>query len=135
VVAGDATNVPSYAQVTLGGTLFVWASPTTSSRALQTYSGSSRIASTWYASGPYTIDVNVTDHATHQLGIYVLDWDSGGRSERIDVLDAATGAVLSTCAVSAFTGGQYAVWNVGGHVTFRITPLAGNAVASGLFFR
>ena len=35
-------------------------------------------------------------------------WDSGGaRAERIDVLDAATGAVLDTRTISNFSKGQY----------------------------
>src|SRR5262249_18304162 len=64
-------------------------------------------------------------------------WDSyGPRSERIDVLDAGTGTVLNSQTVSSFTGGQYLVWNVSGHVQFCITNLVGgsNAVVSGLFF-
>jgi hypothetical protein len=38
--------------------------------------------------------------------------------------------------VSSFTGGQYLVWNVSGHVQFRVTNLVGgrNAVIEGLFF-
>src|SRR5262249_45377703 len=60
----------------------------------------------------------------------------GPRSEQIDVLDAATGTVLNSQTVSNFTGGQYLVWNVAGHVQFRVTNLlgSGNAVISGLFF-
>src|SRR5207237_361825 len=63
-------------------------------------------------------------------------YDYGPRSERIDVLDAGTGTVLDSKTLSNFSGGQYLVWNVAGHVQFRITNLVGgsNAVISGLFF-
>jgi hypothetical protein len=64
-----------------------------------------------------------------------LDWDGIGRSERIDVLDAVTGKVLDSRTVAGFSGGEYLVWTLGGHVLVRLTNLAGNnAVLSGLFF-
>src|SRR5262249_23830615 len=56
--------------------------------------------------------------------------------ERIDVLDAGTGTALNSQTVASFASGQYVVWNVAGHVQFRVTNLVGgsNAVISGLFF-
>src|SRR5581483_7415681 len=68
--------------------------------------------------------------------LYLLDFDGGGgRSERIDVLDAVTGAVLDSQTASNFGSGEYLVWSLGGHVQLRITKLSGpNAVLSGLFF-
>jgi hypothetical protein len=56
--------------------------------------------------------------------------------ERIDVLDAATNAVLDTRTVSGFQSGQWVVWNLKGHVTLKVTLTGGsNAVVNGLFFR
>jgi hypothetical protein len=44
--------------------------------------------------------------------------------------------VLASSSVSAFTSGQYLVWNLSGHVTLRVTKTAGtNAVVSGVFFK
>ena len=64
-----------------------------------------------------------------------LTGDNQGRAERVDVLDASSNAVLDSRTISGFQGGQYLVWNLKGHVTFRITLIAGpNAVLSGLFF-
>ena len=85
----------------------------------------------------YTIDVNITDGATHQVALYNLDWDGANtRTQRVDVLNATTGAVLDTRTVTAFSNGQYLVWTIGGHVTFRVTNTGpANAVVSGLFFR
>jgi hypothetical protein len=34
----------------------------------------------------YDNDVNLTDGASHQLGLYALDWDSLGRQERVEIL-------------------------------------------------
>src|SRR5205807_10461299 len=75
--------------------------------------------------------------STHQVALYLLDWDSygGGRSERVDILDA-NNTLLDSRSVSGFANGQYLVWNLSGHVTLRITNLnaSSNAVVSGLLF-
>jgi hypothetical protein len=55
--------------------------------------------------------------------------------QKIEVLDAATGTVLAGRIISNFSGGQYHVWALSGHIRFRITRISGpNAVVSGLFF-
>jgi hypothetical protein len=71
------------------------------------------------------------------VALYNLDWDGGDvRAQRVDVLDATTGAVLDSQTISAFSNGQYLVWTIGGSVRFRVTNTGpGNAVVSGLFFR
>jgi hypothetical protein len=81
------------------------------------------------------VDVNLTDGQAHKVTLYLLDWDSTARGERVEVLDAVTGAVLDSRDVSGFNGGLYLSYSVTGHVVFRFTQLAGaNAVLSGLFF-
>jgi hypothetical protein len=136
-IDNDSTNYPVYAQVTLNNEFaYTWSASTADVRALQKYAGSDRIASTWYASSSFNIDVNITDGNTHQVAVYCLDWDYGGRSERIDVLDGTNGSVLDSRSVSGFSNGVYLVWTVSGHVNFRVTTTGlGNAVASGLFFK
>jgi hypothetical protein len=81
-------------------------------------------------------DINLVDGLTHRVSIYVLDWDSSARVETLDIVDAATGAVLDTRTASGFAGGQYFVWNLKGHVLLRITRTAGGnySVFSALFF-
>jgi hypothetical protein len=103
-------------------------------RALQQPTGSGRLAAAWYAS-TFSVDVNLgADGNTHQVALYLVDWDNQGRSERVDVYDAATGVRYATQTVSAFGGGEYLVFSVSGHVRFQLTNLAGpNAVLSGLF--
>ena len=136
LIAVDSTNYPSYAQVTIAGQgLATWAPSTSDPRAPQKYAAADRIASAWYSNTTFTVDVNVTDGNPHQVALYCLDWDgNNGRSARIDVLDAATGVVLDSRSVSRFSSGVYTVWNVGGHVTFRLVAGVGNVVLSGIFF-
>jgi len=80
--------------------------------------------------------VNITDGALHQVALYNLDWNGENtRVQRVDVLNATTGAVLDTRTISAFTSGQYLVWTLGGHVTIRVTNTGPHTVCvSGLFF-
>jgi RHS repeat-associated protein len=137
-IAALSSALPSYASVTMSGQAdYTWAASTTDPRALQKPGGSDRIASTWYNASTFTIDVNLTDGQAHQVSLYLLDWDQagGGRSERIDVLDADTQRLLDTRTVPSYAGGEYLKWELSGHVQFRVTNLSGpNAVVSGLFF-
>ena len=77
----------------------------------------------------------------------MVDWDNGSRTERIDVIDWGTGAVLDsrtighTDANSSFVNGEYLTWNLSGHVRLAFNNVMGdgemtgaNAVLSGLFF-
>jgi DNA-binding beta-propeller fold protein YncE len=137
IIANDTNNPPSYATVSpTGDKLFTWAASTTDPRALQTASGSStRIASTYYSASSFTIDVNLTDGYTHNVSLYLLDWDSTARAETISILDANTNKALNTEQFSGFHNGDYAVWEVRGHVLIQVTRTAGaNAVVSGIFF-
>ncbi len=88
----------------------------------------------WYAGSQFSVDVNLTDGASHQIALYIVDWWNGGRVETISIADAATGTVLDTRTASNFLSGQYYVYNVTGHVRITITRNAGpNPVLSGLF--
>ena len=134
-MANDTASLPGYAQVAIAGqNAWTWAGTTIDARALQRGSVSGRQAATWYGYSPFTVDVRLTDGAAHQVALYSVDWDIVGRSQRIDVLNADTGAVLDTRTLTGFSGGLYLVWNLSGHVTFRLTNAGpGNAVVSGLF--
>jgi hypothetical protein len=133
---GATPNIPSYAQMAVNGAfIFTWAGSTSDARALQLPNGGSREAATWYASGSFDIDLNLTDGQTHQISLYAVDYDNSGRAERIDIVDSSSGTVLDTRTLTSFTGGQYPVWNIAGHVIIRVTQLLGpNAVISGVFF-
>lgn len=126
-------SLGSWARITPAGTsLWTWAPSTQDVRALQRATGTTRIAATWYTNS-FSFDVSFTDGATHQLALYVVDWDASERVERIDLLDVG-GAMLDSRSVSDFAAGRYLVWNVKGRVTVRVTRTAGpNAVVSGVF--
>ncbi len=137
--SGANPDLPAYAQVSVAGaTPAAWTTSTADPRALQNAANSGRIASAWFGGATMTFDVNLTDGQPHELALYALDWDGygGGRSERIDVLDAATDAVLSTQTIASFGQGEYLSWTVTGHVKVVVTNLNpdSNTVVNGLFF-
>ena len=99
------------------------------------------MAATWYshlnAGSSFDIDVSLSDGQAHRVSVYAVDWDSGGRrSERIDVINAATGAVLGSQTIGSFQNGEYLSWTLQGNVIIRVTNLVAgnNAVVSGVFF-
>ena len=135
-LAKDAKNIPAYARITLPGksNTATWLGATGNVRALEKIDGS-RTAATWWAWSSFTIDVDLTDDKTHRVSLYSIDWDSSARVENIEVLDAIDQRVLDVRQVSKFAGGEYLVWNMTGHVTIRVTRLAGaNAAVSAVFF-
>jgi len=133
-LVAETSALPAYAQLASTGQAWTWTASTSDVRALQRPSGSDRFAATWYGNGTFAIDLNLTDARAHQIALYAIDWDSSGRIERIDVLDASTNAVLDSRTLTDFVGGQYVVWTVTGHVVFRVTRIAGvNPVVSGVF--
>ena len=135
--ATNGVNYPSYATVTpAGNSAYTWAANTNLVQALQNPSGTRRIAAAWYRRvTSFTVDVDLTDGQSHDLELYLLDYDSTSRSEKIVLSDANTHAVLSTESVSSFSGGVYVNYTISGNVLITITKTGGaNAVLSGLFF-
>lgn len=132
----DAMSYPSYAQITVSGyTSPYWDDSTTDVRALQKAVGTDRVAARWSANSSFTIDLNMTDGQSHRVALYSLDWDGNNRTQRIDVVDWATGASLDSRSISAFNGGQYLVWDIRGRVRLVVTRTgAKTAVLSGLYF-
>src|SRR5262249_46127723 len=127
-VINNATSYPSYAKVRISGIVFnssVWTNSTTDVRALQQVGSTNNIAACWWSATDFAFNVNITDGQTHLLGLYLLDWNAptGGRKENVQIMDAATGKVLSTQNVSNFQNGEYLVWDVSGNITIKITNL------------
>jgi hypothetical protein len=104
-------------------------------RALQKAAAADRIAATWFSASAFSIDVNLTDGAAHQVSAYVVDWGNQGRAQTLEVRDAVSGALLDTRSMSGFSEGRYYAWSIRGHAEIRVVNNGGiNAVVSGLFF-
>jgi hypothetical protein len=135
-VIGDGQSIPNWLQTTVtGNNPYTWNGSTSDPRALVKPSNpADRIAATWYTFNTIDVGFNLTDGQLHRLAIYNLDWDTtNGRSQQLEVIDAATNGVLDTRVVNGFSGGVYVVWNVSGNVKVRVTNLGPNAVISGFF--
>jgi hypothetical protein len=135
-VFSDVSSYPAYVRVTpLNKSDWIWQYSTTDTRALQKVNSTSdRLAACWYSASGYSIDLAFTDGLKHRTSLYLLDWDSAGRLETVQVVDGDTGAVLNTENVYGFSGGVYLIWDFSGHIKINITPSSGNAVTSGIFF-
>jgi hypothetical protein len=135
LIARGAAAVPGYATAAVSGAAsWTWAGATADPRALRTPGAADRLAACWYAPGSFAVALDLAG-GPRRVSAYFLDWDGGGRAQRVEVLDAATGAVLDARAVSGFGGGTYLTWDLAGAVVLRVTRTAGpNAVLSGLFF-
>lgn len=134
VIAGDSKNLPSWAEITTErASQWLW---TGSSE--QTYvtrrAGTGRVAACWYAVNGFDVNVNLNDGQPHKVSFYFLEYGPGGRTQRIDVIDAATGVLLSTTNLAGFNSGRHLCWEIQGSVKFRFTQTGPyNAVASALF--
>jgi uncharacterized repeat protein (TIGR01451 family) len=117
-----------------GQVTWTWAASTTDSRALLLPGGPGRMAATWFSATTFTLDINLTDGLTHPVALYALGWDSRGRAEKIQILDAGTGTVLDTRNISGFSQGTYVIWNINGHVQIIVSSTTGNGVVGAVFF-
>ena len=136
LVLGDSAMYPAYVSLTPNAQSFwTWASSTSDVRGLQKFTAADRIEATWYSGTIFSLDLNLTDGQPHRVAFYALDFENAGRAQTVTILDAQTSAVLDTRSLSSFSGGQYLVWNLQGHVIVRFTRTGGNnAVTSGVFF-
>jgi len=52
--------------------------PATHARCRKRSNPADRIAANWYSSGSFTIDLAFHDSNTHQVAVYLVDWDTNG---------------------------------------------------------
>ncbi|MDB6038293.1 MAG: hypothetical protein JWM99_2134 [Verrucomicrobiales bacterium] len=135
-IAGLNPIMPAYATVQFTGPAnWIWQSSTTARPALQKENASDRIAACFYSATDFSVRLQFTDSPAHMVAFYVLDWDNAGRSQTVEIVDNATGAVLSSRRVSGFANGEYLVYSLQGDVQVRFSRMTGpNAVLSGIFF-
>lgn len=129
--------LPSYvSSLTISGaTPYLWDNSTSNPAALlkSNVGASDRVAATWYGD-VMSFDVHLSDHATHRIALYALDYNAN-RSEMVTLIDNATGVTLDTQSLSGMYNGKWLVWDVSGSVTIVVTNTGPtNAVVSGLFF-
>lgn len=115
---------------------YTWAGLTSDPRALQTSPGATtRIASAIvnYYGQSFYMNLNIYDTKPHTVSFYLLDWD-GSRSETFTISDASTGQIYDTQTFSGLHNGVYAVWQLKGNLTIKVTPNSGpSAAVSGIF--
>lgn len=138
-VINSAESLPGYATLSIPSSVsnYTWSSNTTQVNALQDSPGSSaRIAACDYSNNAsFSFNLDLTDGKTHQVALYLLDWDKQQRAETIQISDASTGKLLDSEGVSNFNFGKYLVWDLSGDVNITITNAGGlNEVMSGIFF-
>ncbi|MGV3773055.1 MAG: fibronectin type III domain-containing protein, partial [Verrucomicrobiales bacterium] len=135
-IVADGAAMPGYANAfPQGQQSYQWSDTSSDIRALQRNAVSARVAACWFSTSTFTIDVNLIDGNNHRLSLYFLDWDRSGRAQTVEILDAASGAVLNSQTVTGFGDGKYLTWEVKGSIRIRLTKTSGfNAVAMGMFF-
>ena len=106
-IVSDVTSLPAYATVTpTGHESWTWAASTSDVRALRRAAAPGRVAATWYSGAQFDITVGLADGQPHLVAFYCVDFDGAGRSQRLEVFDAATNALLDTRTISSFSGGS-----------------------------
>lgn len=137
-VIDNSASYPSYAVATPAGeTSKTWAGSTNDPRALQKLTNATeRIAAAWLSNSNFSLDLNLVDGNSHQVALYCLDWNSLGRRETIEILDATSGTILDSRSVASFAQTpRYLIWTLSGHVSIKVTRTGGsNAALSGIFF-
>jgi hypothetical protein len=83
-----------------------------------------------------TIDIEVTDSQKHQLALYFLDWDNGGRRSAMELFDLKTLKLLAPVQmIKNYGDGKYLVFKYSGPLRIRVNHVRGpNAALSGIFF-
>lgn len=144
VIAKNSVAVPSYATFDPKNVnLYVlnpWSTdPRALLKALYSYSPSERIASQFHGSTYMDFEVNARDGQQHRIALYFCDWDNAGRSITVQALDAATGAIFDSRALTGYSSGIYLLYDYRGRVVFRVnnntpSPSAPTASVSGFFW-
>lgn len=128
-------NLPANTRVSLTGAIpWVWENPTEDLRALQHPSLQTRAATVWQ-NFLTTLRYQVTSSDPHPrlVSLYVVDYNSGSRRQRLQITDVSGNELLST-EVSDFYFGRYYTFEIQGDVVFYINPLTDHPLLSGVFF-
>ncbi len=93
-------------------------------------------AGQWFSGDNFSLDLDLRGaDKSYQVALYLLDWDSDSRVQRLDVVDADSGKVLLTRTDDHFKMGRYVILRLSGHLVLRFTHAGGaNCTLSGIFF-
>jgi 6-phosphogluconolactonase len=139
----DASYLPDATVSLVHGSRDVWAAPTSDTRALESPSGSTRIAAGYY--DPKQVEVKLTFRAayTGNLRLYAVYWGQGGSKEFESLKVGASSAVIFSNnpdqGSQGFNNGQWAIFPIsvsaGGSVTIVVNGESwpSGAVLSGIF--
>ena len=142
VVIGASRSLPSYVKMNyINGAEHIWVPKTMDVQALQEPTGDGRVAAQRAAGLHEIIDLNMADGNSHDVALYMVDWDRAGRWAAVDVIDAGTRKLLDSRNVISFGSGRYLKYRIAGQVQFRITNVwterytaSPDAGFSGVFF-
>jgi RHS repeat-associated protein len=141
----DEVSLPGYASASHDNPSSYWhGTDTGNPYALQDASGVGDIAAIWWAGvDGFGVHVGLDDGRAHRVTLYAMNWENAvgyqdgweNRSERFDVVDDATHALLSSASLPSFTG-TYLSWEITGDVTIHVvnTSPTSFAVLSAIFF-
>ena len=134
IVSGPTSLPPGDTVTPTGQSTYTWTTTTTDPRALQVPGSLQPRRRRLVLPHQLQRRRQSQRREAHDLELYLLDWDSKGRAETVQISDAVTGAVLSTQSVASFQAGVYLDYAVSGDIVITITRTAGaNAVLNGLF--
>jgi hypothetical protein len=142
IVVGDESLIPQYAAVSfINGESTVWRASTNEERALQKPSNpKERMLARREHSLHEIVDVRIVG-GPRKIALYFCDFDRQNRQMFVDVIDADTTDVLDSHILNNFPDGKYLIYEVDGHVQFRLTKFfydhywnPGSAIVSGIFF-
>ena len=137
LIFGAQTNLPAEVHFTFSNaTYYAFANSTADPRALERPGSSAptnRFSAAVYAASAITVDAALPTGVTNTISLYFME-PGGGRAQRVDVFDPATGILIDSQYLPALTNGSYLTWNVNGPVRFQVVRTAGaNALLSGIF--
>ena len=134
-IEGGNSSLPAYVTslTPSGNFTYTWETGGSNTQDLQ--NGSSRIAACWCSNTNFQFTLTMT--GTHQVAVYLLDWDgyNGGRAEGVQITDTSGNVLAMTQSYSSFRQGVYSVFSVTGTAVIQIINQNGssNSVASGIF--
>jgi subtilisin len=132
----DLVALPNATLTVEQATRFVWASPTTDSRALESPDRAERRATIWYHDSQIRLRLDFGAAYSGVLHIYVVDFDSTTRRQNITVTDGTT--TKTETMTNSYNQGTWLHFPIsvpaGGSVHITADYVAGyNATISGLF--